>query len=446
MDPSGGTYVTLRLFAVAVLVFANAFFVASEFALVTVRKTRMDQLVAEGHRMARTVRRALTHPDKYLAAAQLGITMASLALGWIGEPALAGIIEPAFRSVPEPLRWVSTHSIAFGIAFAAITSLHIVLGEQVPKIVALQYAEPVALYTTAFTELFMRVCWPFISALNWTTNRLLAGFGLNQFSGHSMVHSEEELKMLVTASQEAGVIEEQEEQMLHRVFGFGNLTAAHVMVPRTEMVALAVGADPATIVKTISSSPADVLPLYRTNIDDIVGVVHLRHLVGPLNAAPDSLNLMDFVHEVPSVPLRSPASRLLAQMRRALTHHLIVIDEYGGTAGIVTFDDLMERIAGSAGEREDLKTLRMTTLDDGSAMVDGLMLVTDLNERFGLHVDERVYTTAGGYVLGRIGQRPKVGDRVEVEGRVLRVEALDGARVAWIRLSTRSSDAPGRID
>jgi putative hemolysin len=446
MESVGFGDITLRLLAVLAMVLANAFFVASEFALVTVRKTRMDQLVAEGSGRARTVRRALTQPDRYLAAAQLGITMASLGLGWIGEPALALLIEPAFQTLPESLRLLSAHSVAVAIAFLVITSLHIVLGEQVPKIMALQYAEPVALYTTKLTELFMKVCWPLIASLNWITNRMLSGLRLKRFSGHSMVHSEEELKMLVTASQEAGVIEEQEEQMLHRVFGFGNLTAAHVMVPRTEMVALAVGADPATIVKTISSSPADVLPLYRTNIDDIVGVVHLRHLVGPLNAAPDSLNLMDFVHEVPSVPLRSPASRLLAQMRRALTHHLIVIDEYGGTAGIVTFDDLMERIAGSAGEREDLKTLRMTTLDDGSAMVDGLMLVTDLNERFGLHVDERVYTTAGGYVLGRIGQRPKVGDRVEVEGRVLRVEALDGARVAWIRLSTRSSDAPGRID
>ena len=149
---------------------------------------------------------------------------------------------------------------------------------------------------------------------------------------------------------------------------------------------------------------------------------------------------MDFVHEIPSVPLRTPAGRLLAQMRRALTHHAIVMDEYGGTAGLVTFDDLMERIAGSAGEREDLKALRMTTLADGSAMIDGLMLVTDLNQRFGLHIDESQYTTVGGYVLGRIGQRPSVGDRVEVEGRVLCVEALDGARVAWVHLSTRSLD------
>ena len=425
----------LRLTAVLLMVLVNAFFVASEFALVTVRKTRMDQLVAEGSSRARTVRRALSKPDGYLAAAQLGITMSSLALGWIGEPAVARVIEPAFASLPDTWRVISAHSIAVAIAFLAITSMHIVVGEQLPKIMALQYPESIALSTTKATELFMTACWPLIAGLNRITNLVLAGMGLKQFSGHSMVHSEEELKMLVTASQEAGVIEEQEEQMLHRVFGFADLTAAHVMVPRTSLVALPVDADLATLVERIRSSPADVLPVYRTNLDDIVGVVHLRHLLPPLHSSPKSLNLMDYVYEIPSVHLRTSASELLTRMRRAVTHHMVVTDEYGGTAGLVTFDDLMERIVGRAGGHEDLRALRMTALGDGSAMVDGLMLVTDLNERFGLHVDEQRYTTVGGYVLGCIGQRPAVGDSVEVEGYVLRVEALDGPRVAWVHLS-----------
>jgi CBS domain containing-hemolysin-like protein len=433
----------MRVLAVLIIVFANGFFVASEFALVTVRTTRIDQLVAEGRQSARTVRRALAEPDKYLAAAQLGITMSSLALGWIGEPALAHLLEPAFQSLPTTLRLISAHSVAVAIAFLVITSLHIVLGEQVPKILALQYSEAVALHTARLTELFMKSCWPLIATLNWITNRTLSGVGLKQFTGHSMAHSEEELKMLVTASQEAGVIEAQEEQMLHRVFGFGDLTAAHVMVPRTALVALPADADVATLLERISSSPADVLPVFRTNLDDIIGVVHLRHLVAPLHSASEALNLLDYVYEVPSVPLRTPASRLLSEMRRAVTHHVIVMDEFGGTAGIATFDDLMERIAGSAGNREDLKALRMTTLADGSAMVDGLMLVADLNDRFGLHLDARTYTTVGGYMLGRIGRRPEVGDHVDVEGRVLRVEALDGIRVAWVHLSTRRPLADG---
>jgi CBS domain containing-hemolysin-like protein len=293
----------------------------------------------------------------------------------------------------------------------------------------------VALYATKLTELFMRACWPLIASLNWVTNHLIIGMGLKQFSGHSMVHSEQELKMLVTASQEAGVIEQQEEQMLHRVFGFADLSAGHVMIPRTELVALPTHADSAALIDLIARSPADVLPVYGRDLDDILGVVHLRHLVRPLSAAPATLNLMEYVSDIPSVPLTTPADRLLAQMRREMTHHVLVMDEYGGTAGLVTFDDLLERIAGGAAQQDDLKALRMTMLGDGCALVDGLMLVTDFNARFGAHIDERAYKTLGGYVLGRIGRRASVGDELELEGRTLRVDALDGARIAWVHVS-----------
>jgi CBS domain containing-hemolysin-like protein len=210
-------------------------------------------------------------------------------------------------------------------------------------------------------------------------------------------------------------------------------------------MALPLNADAATLVKLISTSPADVLPVYSTSLDHIVGVVHLRHLVVPLSQAPAALNLSEYVCEIPSVPLRTSLARLLALMRRTVSQHALVMDEYGGTAGLVTFDDLLERIAGSAGEAESLKALRMTTLDDGSAMVDGLMLVADFNVRFGTRLDERSYTTVGGYVLGRIGRRAAVGDRVGVEGRLLRVEAVDGARVAWVSVSTSVQDRTDAI-
>jgi CBS domain containing-hemolysin-like protein len=435
MEAAELTGVAVSLLVVAALIFANAFFVASEFALVTVRKTRMDELVSQGHSLAPIVRRALTNPDKYLAAVQLGITMASLALGWIGEPALAALIEPGLRILPPWVSVVTAHSIAFGTAFAVITSVHIVLGEQVPKIMALQYAEPIALYSTKVIELFMKACWPLIATLNWVTNRMLAVFGLKRFSGHPVVHSEDELKMLVTASQEAGVLEEQEEQMLHRVFGFGNITAAHVMVPRTAIAALPVDANAVTVVDRVSRGTDDVIPVYRDGLDDIVGVVHVRHLLGPVSSDPESFTLADHVLEIPAVPLNMTAGRLLARMRQAMTHHAVVMDEFGGTAGLVTFGDLMERIVGTAGGDHDLKGLRMTRLADGSAMLDGLMLVNDLNEHFGMHVDFENYTSVGGYVLGRLGRRPMIGDEIEVEGMTLRVEALDGLRVAWIMLS-----------
>ena len=244
---------------------------ASEFALVTVRKTRIDQLIAEGHRGARTVRRVLDDPVSYIAATQLGITMASLGLGWVGEPALAAFIEPPFLALGSYVSTITAHTIAVVISFSIITALHIVLGELAPKTVALQHPESTALLVTRPTEIFMRVLWPFITALNTLGRLVVRAVGLKAPSGHSLVHSEEELKMLVTASQEAGVLEEEEEQMLHRVFGFSDLTAGQVMVPRTEMVALRVDASLVDIADTLARGGHSRLPVYRKNLDDIVG-------------------------------------------------------------------------------------------------------------------------------------------------------------------------------
>jgi CBS domain containing-hemolysin-like protein len=375
--------VLLGLLAIMTLVLANGFFVAAEFSLVTVRKTRIDQLIAEGSATARVVRRALGDPDSYIAATQLGITMTSLGLGWIGEPALAVVLEPGLAAmVGDRMAVATSHSIAFTVAFAIITALHIVLGELAPKTVALQHPERTSLIVARPTELFMRVFWPFISLLNGMGRTVVQAFGLRGPSGHSLVHSEEELKMLVTASQEAGIIEEDEEQMLHRVFGFADLTAGQVMVPRTEMVAV-----------------ADDAPMEFETI---------------------------------------PADTLLGEMRARNTPLAIVIDEYGGTAGLVTFAGLMERIVGSLGQEGSAG--RITVLADGSALVDGLALVTDINAQFGLHIDEDVYNTLGGYVLGRLGRRARLGDRIEVEGRTMRVEALDGLRVARVFISKRRAE------
>src|SRR6187549_1691602 len=227
-----------RLAALLALVLANGFFVAAEFSIVTVRKTRIDQLIAEGHRGAKAVRRAVTDPDSYIAATQLGITMASIGLGWIGEPALASVIEPSLSIMPDLLAATTAHTIAVAISFAIITALHIVLGELAPKTIALERAELTALWVVKPTEIFMKSFWPFIRLLNGTGRAVVNLLGLRSRGGHAMVHSEEELKMLVTASQEAAVLEEAEEQMLHRVFAFADLTAGQVMVPRTELVAI----------------------------------------------------------------------------------------------------------------------------------------------------------------------------------------------------------------
>jgi CBS domain containing-hemolysin-like protein len=419
------------LLGIAALVFANGFFVAAEFALVTVRKTRIDQLIAEGSRAARVVRRALGDPDSYIASTQLGITMTSLGLGWIGEPALATAFEPAFAFLGPTAAATTAHSISVAVAFAIITALHIVFGELAPKTVALQHPERVSLFVSRPLELFKRTFWPFISLLNGMGRAVVHSVGLRPPSGHSLVHSEEELKMLVTASQEAGVIEEGEEQMLHRVFGFADLTAGQVMVPRTEMIALPVTATPDTLLQALAQGGHDRFPVFRRNLDDIVGVLQLTDLVAPILRG-EPFDLAASTKEPFTVPETMPADTLLAEMRSRGAPLAIVIDEYGGTAGLVTFAGLMERIVGELGGGDGN---RITVLADGSALVDGLALVTDVNEQFGLHIDEDEYNTLGGYVLGRLGRRARVGDRFEVERRSMRVDALDGLRVARVFVS-----------
>jgi len=432
----GALDVGLRLAAVLALVLANGFFVAAEFSLVTVRKTRVDQLIAEGNRLARSVRLAVNDPDNFIAATQLGITMTSLGLGWIGEPAVAGTIRPLFDYLPTPLPDLTAHSAAIAIAFAFITALHIVLGELAPKTIALQYAERTSLVVVKPTQWFMRLFWPFIAALNGMGRAVVRLLGLRGPSGHALVHSEEELKMLVTASQEAGVLEEDEEQMLHRVFGFGDLTAGQVMLPRTEMATIGVEASLEEVTELVSRVPHLWIPVYRGSPDDIVGVIYVKDLFPVLIERPAGFRLHGLLREPLTVPETMNADDVLNEMRRKRTHHAIVIDEYGGTAGLVTFTGLMERIVGEVSGELGPEGSSITLLPDGSALVDGLALTQDVNERFGLHIDEEVYNTLGGYVLGRLGRRPRLGDKIAVEGRTLRVEALDGLRVARVLLAT----------
>jgi CBS domain containing-hemolysin-like protein len=424
--------VVWRLAGLLALVCANGFFVAAEFSIVTVRKTRIDQLIAEGHARARAVRRAITAPDRYIAATQAGVTMASLGLGWIGEPALAALFAPALARVPSYLAETTAHTIAIAIAFAVITAFHIVLGELAPKWIALERAEATALWVVRPTELFMRAIWPFIHLLHATARAIVTALGLH--GGHrGGVHSEEELKMLVTASQEAGVLEEGEEQMLHRVFGFADLTAGQVMVPRTELVAVAADTARDAILELLAKTGHTRVPVYRSNMDDIAGILYVNDLLKPLDRG-GAINAGALAREALMVPETLPADEVLAEMRRRNVREALVIDEYGGTAGLVTFASLMERIVG------DLNTAaggspRVNTLADGSAEIDGLVLVSDVNQQFDLHIDEDTYTTVGGFVLGQLGRRPQMGDTVAVENRTLRVDALDGIRVARVWLS-----------
>jgi CBS domain containing-hemolysin-like protein len=422
-----------RLVGLFALVCANGFFVAAEFSIVTVRKTRIDQMIAEGHRGARAVRRAVSAPDRYIAATQLGITMASLGLGWLAEPALATIFQPALTFLPAHLAEHTAHSIAIAVAFAIITAAEIVFGELAPKWIALERPESTAIWLVRPLELFMRVFWPFIRLVHGTAQGVIRLVGLRGADHRAMVHSEEELKMLVTASQEAGVLEEQEEQMLHRVFGFADLAAGQVMIPRTELVAVAADTPLRDLLQTIGRSEPTRLPVYREDLDDVIGMLHLADLVKALGSGAD-VNAGALAREVLTVPITLGANDLLAEMRRRRVREALVIDEHGGTAGLVTFESLMERIIGEIPGEMGAQT-RTVVRSDGSADIDGLALVSDTNQQFGLHIDESTYTTIGGYVLGRLGRRARVGDVIDCEGRKIRVEAIDGLRVAKVWLS-----------
>jgi putative hemolysin len=430
-----------RLLAVLALVFANGFFVAAEFSIVTVRKTRVDQLIAEGVWGARAVRRAVSDPDSYIAATQLGITMASIGLGWIGEPALAALIEPSLSFLPTRISSATAHTVAVAVAFALITALHIVLGELAPKTVALERPDGTALWVVKPTEIFMRAFWPFIRLLNGTGRAVVNVIGLRSRGGHAMVHSEEELKMLVTASQEAGVLEEEEEQMLHRVFGFADLTAGQVMIPRTELVAVPTNVSQERLLEEMARADYPRLPVYRDDLDTVVGILHVTDVIKALAAGGSDVRPESLAREALTVPETLAADDLLAQLRARGVREAIVIDEYGGTAGLVTFESLMERIAGHLARDGGQRIL---VYKDGSAEIDGLTLVPDVNMQFGLHIDEDTYTTIGGYLLGRIGRRARLGDTVDVEGRKMRVMLLDGLRVARVWLSAPARGTPER--
>ncbi len=429
---------SLSLVAVLVLVLLNGFFVAAEFALVSVRKTRIDYLVNQGSARARLVQRALAHLDTYIAATQLGITMASLALGFIGEPAIAHLLEPLFeRVLPPSGAYFTSHGVALVIAFAIATALHIVLGELAPKSVALQRAESTALWVTAPLDLFLKIFRPFIAALNGIGNAVVRLVGLQPAGSHASVHSVEELELLVHSSREAGLLEEQQERMVAGVFDFGARRAGQVMTPRT-----AIDAVPATIglrdlAQRVGEGHHTRLPVYDGDLDHIVGVIHAKDVLRTLErgSTEDAFELRTIIRRVLFVPDSLHLDDVMAQLRRQQAHMAVVVDEFGGTAGLVTFEDLLEEIVGEVVDEFDTGPAPIEEVGDGRISLDGLLPIDDVIERFALGVEEPFYDTLGGFIFGRLRRVPKVGDTVELpDGRRLQVSELDGLRVARVLL------------
>ncbi len=423
-----------KLGTIAVLVATNAFFVAAEFSLVSVRHTRVEELIARGNLTAKAVQHAIADPDRFIAATQLGITLASLGLGWLGEPALAHLIGPLFKFLPD--RWGSAAShaaAASAIAFGLITFLHVVVGELMPKSIALQKPEETALWVarpTLFAEHLFR---PLIWALNGTGNFLLRLIGFESASAHHLVHSVEELKLLVEASQESGVLEMGEKEMLHAVFDFGDMQAHQVMVPRTEIVGVDVNLPLAQIIDLVALHALTKFPVYEGDLDHVIGILHTKDLVRFAHQT-GGKTARDCMREGLFVPETIHISKLLARFRSRKQHIAILLDEYGGTAGLVTLEDLVEEIIGDVADQFEQEESDIVRLPDGSYSISGRALIEEVNQELGLTLTDPDYETIAGYMLGRLGRMTEVDDTVQVEGLELRVKEMDGLRIARILL------------
>ncbi len=431
-DPSSSFPVAGGLLAVLILVLANAFFVAAEFALVGARKTRLDEMVRNGNRRAGLARRALQHLDRYISATQLGITLASLGLGWIGEPALASLLQGGFARLPGALATIATHTVAVTVAFVLITMLHIILGELVPKGLALLYPEVIGAWVAGPLLGFSWIMAAPIAVLNGTANALLRLLRIPRPRERERLHSPEEIRMLVEQSQEGGSLQQQDARLLEGVFEFTEKTAQEVMTPRTQMTALASDITVEEAADEVVSARRSRYPVYAGSIDDIVGIVHSKDILTAIRSTPGQ-RISDIMRPPLFVPGTREVEDVLADMKRIKIHMAIVLDEYGGTAGLVTMEDLLEEIVGQIYDEYDRpEPVRPA---QGAPEVDGAMPISDFNDELSADLDDSEYTTLGGYVFGCIGRLPRTGDSVTAQGFTFEVTEMDGRRVKRVRVT-----------
>jgi CBS domain containing-hemolysin-like protein len=417
------------LLTIALLVL-NGFFVAAEFAIVRVRETQLDELAAAGNRRARLGRHISENIDAYLSACQVGITGASLALGIVGEPAVAALIEPAFGWLRD-FSEAAFHALSFAIAFAIVTYLHLVVGEQAPKYFAIQRALPTTLWTADPLHWFAAAFRPFVWLVNVSAKAVLRPFGIST-TDEMEAHSEQELKMLVAMSTKSGVLQESERVIVGRAMEFADRIVRQVMVPRTEIVAVSDDTAVAEILITARQHRFSRFPVYQEDLDHIIGIVHVKDLVGVDKES--RTRARDVMRKVPVMPETMRLDQALAEFRRQRVQLAIVLDEFGGTAGLVTLEDVIEQLVGEVQDEFDLEGPVFKEEAPGTFVVDGLTSLEALRERLGLELPDEPYDTVGGLVFGRLGRLAAVGDTIEIEGHRFQVTAVDGRRVAQVRV------------
>jgi CBS domain containing-hemolysin-like protein len=422
----------LNISIVILLVFANGFFVASEFALVGVRRSRIAALADEGDRRAKRLLGLVDNLNAYISATQLGITLASLALGWIGEPAIAHMLEGPLRG---RISDTVLHTISFTIAFSIITFLHIVLGELAPKTVALERAERTALAIALPMEIFYRVfSWP-IRLLDWAGTRTVRLFGLHPSAEHGSIYTEEELRQLIDASRKSGHIEEAEQKLINRVFEFSDAQVREAMVPRTIVEALPITATLDETKQAFRTLGYSRLPVYHERLDDIAGVVFRRDLEPYLDELPASeFDLKKLIHPPIFVPATARLGGALKQMQSARTHLAFVTDAHGGIAGIITLEDLLEEIVGEIDDEFDEEMRSQIIEDNGTYILDGMLAVRDANRHLELSLPEDdSYATIAGFLLAQAGRLLGPGETIQYSGARFKVERVHRRRILRIR-------------
>ncbi len=428
----------LYVLLVLVLVLANGFFVASEFALVGVRRSRIQVLAANGDVRAQRLVALLNNLNAYISATQLGITMASLALGWIGKPVFAHLLE-------EPLRGrvseVTLDTISFAIAFSIITFLHIVLGELAPKTLALERAEAVALAISWPLQAFYKVFqWP-IRLLDWSGTRVVRLFGLHPSGSHASVYTEGELRHLIDVSRQSGHLESEEQQLIHKVFDFSDAAVKEAMVPRPQVISLPVTATLDDVRRAFLTGGYSRLPVHGKDLDDIVGLLFRKDLdMGRVTNEKD-FDLRRWVRPPVFIPSSASLGVALKRMQASQVHFVFVVDEYGGLEGILTLEDLLEEIVGEINDEYDEETLAQISKDGETYILDGMLAVRDANKRFGIGLTEdEGYTTIAGYLLAKAGRLLRPGDRIVDAAGVFSVERVEKRRISRVRFRPASGN------
>ena len=420
------------------LVFMNGFFVAAEFAMVKVRGTRIDTLVTEGHRRAKFASHLTNNLDAYLSACQLGITLASLGLGYVGEPAIAKIIEPYLKGW-FGLNDVLVHTIAFLIAFSIITFLHIVLGELAPKTLAIRKSENVTLLTAAPLMLFYKIMFPFIWFLNGTANWLLKRVGVEPASEHDSAHTEEEIRILMKESHKSGLIDNTELTLMDNIFDFAETCAREIMIPRTEMSCLYASRSYEENKKIALQEMHTRFPVCDQDKDNIIGFIHIKDILK--NESPGLDDIRQILRPITTVPESMQISTLLKLMQKKKTQIAILIDEYGGTSGLVTLEDIMEEIVGDIQDEfdEERPDIEKKTTDNYS--INGLMLIEEVNSFFELDIDSENYDTIGGWIYSQIEIPPKKQQKVAYGSIEFVIEETDHLRISRIGVRKRLEES-----